>query len=146
MGNKNSHKEYPHTFFKEDIFTTNKELIDFVESEILYQLFPEYKCRDFIPRERTFSIIDKAGFEKKIGESEYENQFENPDLVHFSYQGTLIRDKSVNLQFSLKYPSNIKMSMSDFEGWDNKKNDFMDKTIIKFEEKIISDIISYQNS
>jgi len=139
MGNNQSSK--PKSFIKYGIFNTYMDLINYIESKILYQLVPEYKdeLTDNIPKLRKLFIILPNGFQQEIKYEKYLDTLENPDEIILVYDNTLIYGYHFSFRFSLRYPANIKMSMKDFATKEKLTNKLIDNTEITFIERIVLD-------
>jgi hypothetical protein len=117
------------------------DLINYIETKILYQLVPEYKdeLTDNIPKLRKLFIILPNGFQQEIKYEKYLDTLENPDEIILVYDNTLIYGYHLSFRFSLRYPANIKMSMKDFATKEKLTNKLIDNTEITFIERIVLD-------
>lgn len=107
MGNKPTAPK-ARIFMKEGIFFTYMDMINFIETEIIYQLLPEYpEIEEFIPKQRQLLVISPSGYQEEIKPEKYMDIINNPTEIRLAYDNTLVNGYEINFRFAIRYPTNI---------------------------------------
>lgn len=138
MGNKVIKEPKAKIFPKEGIFFTYMELINFIETEIIYQLLPEYEeIRDFKPKKRKLLVISPSGYQEELQPEAYQSIINNPSEVRLIYDNTLVSGYEINFRFGIRYPANVRMSINDFNPKVSFNKQLVDNTELTLLEKIV---------